>query len=71
MKKQILQLLALSALLLGTACELETVEYGKIDPSTFPKSKEDADALVISAAYHPFNTWNMFNTGWGYPLPIY
>lgn len=68
MKKQILQLLALSALLLGTACELETVEYGKIDPSTFPKSKEDADALVISAAYHPFNTWNMFNTGWGYPM---
>ena len=64
MKKYLL--FPLCALLFGTACELETVEYGKIDPSTFPKTKEDADALVISAAYHPFTTWTIFNTGWGY-----
>ena len=30
------------------------------------KNIEGADALVISAAYHPFTTWNIFNTGWGY-----
>lgn len=53
-------------LTLCSSCEMLTVEYDNIDPSFFPLTKEDADALVISSVYHPFNTWYIFNTAWGY-----
>ena len=52
--------------MMASACTLDTLEYGKIDPGIFPQTKDDADALVVSAAYHPFNSWYLFNSAWGY-----
>lgn len=63
MKRNIILLVTV---MLASACTLDTLEYGKIDPGIFPQTKDDADALVVSAAYHPFNSWYLFNSAWGY-----
>ncbi len=43
---------------------LESEMYNVINPNIFPKTEEDAEALVTSAAYTPFNSYHLFYVAW-------
>lgn len=57
------------ALTFCTSCtNLKSEMYDVIDPSFFPKSEADAEALITAAVYSPFrSSWysGLFTSAWG------
>ena len=45
------------------SCELDPIDYSDINPSIFPQSKEDLEAMVLSC-YYPLrgSWWDGINT---------
>ena len=39
------------------SCELDPIDYSDINPSIFPQSKEDLEAMVLSCYYPLRGSW--------------
>ncbi|MDR2691017.1 MAG: RagB/SusD family nutrient uptake outer membrane protein [Dysgonamonadaceae bacterium] len=55
------------------SCELQSEQFGDVDPAIYPKTANDARDLVTSAAYRPFqNNWydGVFGVATGYFIDV-